>query len=414
MFESTKKYLPFLMWSIALSFFTFQFILRLWPGLMMNQIISQYDIDVGDFGIIAAVYYYGYAGMQIPLAIFLERFGPRLILTLFASICGLATITFTCTDNYYMAVVSRFFIGIGSAAGFLTLSKVISEWFPTQYTKMIGLSFSIGLMGAIYGGKPLGILLENYDWRDISYALGSISLLIGVISYFTLQSPNITKNTESRQIFKLSDIKSVLSSKILWLIALSNLLMVGALEGFADVWSVSYLTTAYNLSKSDAAGLTSLIFFGMLFGGPLLAFFAKKLGNYYVISFCALSITLSISLILLNLSSDIIWLSILFFIIGINCCYQVLIFALGEKLVESQNLGICVAFLNSINMMGGCFFHTIIGKTINIFDNSSVDLQGLKIYSLEAYHYALAIVPACCFIGGIIILLVNYLNSKKI
>ena len=412
--ESKKQYLPFLMWAIALSFFTFQFILRLWPGLMMNQIMSQYDIDVGDFGIIAAFYYYGYAGMQIPLAIFLERFGSRFILTLFATICGLATIAFTYTDNYYIAVLSRFFVGIGSAAGFLTLSKVISEWFPLQYTKMIGLSFSIGLMGAIYGGKPLGILLENHNWRDVSYALGAISILIGVISYFTLHSPNIKKNTEVRQILKLSDIKSVLSSKILWLIALSNLLMVGALEGFADVWGVSYLTTAYNLAKADAAGLTSLIFFGMLFGGPLLAFFAKKFGNYYVISFCALSITLSISLILLNLSSNVIWLSILFFIIGINCCYQVLIFALGEKLVESKNLGICIAFLNSVNMMGGCFFHTIIGKTINIFDNSTTNLQGLKIYSLEAYQYALAVVPACALAGGIIILLVNYLNYKKI
>ena len=414
MLNSKKQYLPFLMWAIALSFFTFQFILRLWPGLVMNQIISQYNINVGDFGIIAAFYYYGYASMQIPLAIFLERFGSRLILTLFATICGLATIAFTYTDNYYIAVVSRFFVGIGSAAGFLTLSKVISEWFPLQYTKMMGLSFSIGSMGAIFAGRPLGILLETHDWLNVSYAFGWISILIAVIAYFMLHSPNIKKNVATTQILKLSDIKSVLSSKLLWLIALSSLLMVGVLEGFANVWGVSYLTTAYNLTKADAAGLTSLIFCGMLVGGPLLAFFAKKFGNYCVISFCALSITLSISLILLNLSSDIIWLSALFFIIGINCCYQVLIFAIGEKFVKSKNLGICVSFLNSVTMIGGCFFPTIIGKTINIVDSGTTDLQGLKIYSLAAYQCALAIVPICALAGGIIILLVYYLNPKTI
>jgi hypothetical protein len=39
-----------------------------------------------------------------------------------------------------------------------------------------------------------------------------------------------------------------------------------------------------------------------------------------------------------------------FFFVGIACCYQVLVFALGSRLVSSQNMGICIAFLNSINI----------------------------------------------------------------
>ena len=75
-----SKYLPWLMWVLPLLFFTYQFILRLWPGLMMQSIMTQFSIDATQFGFIAAVYYYGYAGMQIPVAFLLDRFGTRQVI----------------------------------------------------------------------------------------------------------------------------------------------------------------------------------------------------------------------------------------------------------------------------------------------------------------------------------------------
>ena len=64
--NSKQNLLPFFMWIIPLLFFTYQFILRLWPGLMMHQIMEQFSIDASHFGVLAALYYYGYSGMQIP------------------------------------------------------------------------------------------------------------------------------------------------------------------------------------------------------------------------------------------------------------------------------------------------------------------------------------------------------------
>ena len=149
------KYLPFFMWLFPLLFFAYQFILRLWPGLMMNQIMDQFSIDASHFGMLAAFYYYGYSVMQIPVAILLDRFSARRIIFVFAVLCGLAALIFTYTSNFYLALLSRFLIGAGSSVGFLGVSKVLSEWFPkVQYARMIGFSFTFGLMGGIYGADP--------------------------------------------------------------------------------------------------------------------------------------------------------------------------------------------------------------------------------------------------------------------
>ncbi|WCR58085.1 MFS transporter [Wolbachia endosymbiont of Ctenocephalides felis wCfeJ] len=413
MLTSKHKYLPFFMWFLPLSFFAYQFILRLWPGLMMHQIMEQFAIDTGHFGILAAFYYYGYSGMQIPVAILLDRFGARYIVFVSATFCGIATLMFTYTNSFYLAALSRFLIGACSAAGFLGVSKVVSEWFSRdRYAKMIGLSFTLGLMGAIYGGKPIGLLVENHEWQSVALTLGVLSITIGFIAYLALRSPQNTRDVNSNEQFKIGSLKSVLTSRLIWYLALSNFLMVGSLEGFADVWGISYLTTAYNLSKGNAAGIISFIFCGMLFGGPLLAWLSKRQGSYTVIVMCGFGMALAFTLLLMSKTYNALALSCLFFLVGIMCCYQAIVFVAGSELVAVKDLGITIAFLNSINMLGGSFFHTLIGKVLDLSWSGTFSKEGVMLYDLYAYQYALSAIPICACLGAVIVL-VTSVRAKK-
>jgi sugar phosphate permease len=391
------------MWILPMLFFTFQFILRLWPGLMMHQIMDQLSIDAGDFGLLAASYYYGYAGMSIPMAILLDRFGARYVVFLSAILCGIATLMFTYTDSFCIALLSRGLIGAGSAVGFLGVSKVVSEWFPKdQYARMIGLSFTFGLLGAIYGGKPVSLLIESNDWQDIAQLFAIVSIVIGCASYAFLRAPKAVDSIDAQAPSQKASFRAVLSSPIVWWLAVSNLLMVGSLEGFADVWGITYLTKAYDLNKSDAAGLVSLVFFGMLFGGPVLAWFSKKIGEYSVIVGSGIIMASTFVILFSCPTYSGMLLSTMFFVLGIMCCYQVIVFSAGANLVAPHNLGITVAFLNCINMLGGSFFHTAIGKTMDLFWTGSL-VEGVKAYDLEAYKYAISVVPACALIGTAIV-----------
>lgn len=409
-----KKYLPYLMWLFPLLFFAFQFILRLWPGLMMKSLLEQFSIDASHFGMLAACYYFGYAGMQIPVAILLDRFGARKIVFSFALLCGVATLFFTYTNNFYLAIFSRFLVGAGSAVGFLGVSKIVSEWFPiNQYARMIGLSFSFGLIGAIYGGKPISLLIEHHSATHVSFMLAIISIVLGLATYLTLQSPQKTEEGTSLKPIHFHQFKSILNSPSIWWLGLANLLMVGSLEGFADVWGVPYLMKSFGLSKTNAAGLISFIFFGMLFGGPLLAYLSKKLGNYTVIAIAGIGMALAFSTLLLTKFDAMWFLAMLFFSVGILCCYQVIVFAAGSSLVERTNLGITIAFLNCINMLGGSFFHTIIGKIMDIYWTGLVDQGGIRIYTLSTFNAALSVIPISAMIGTLIILFLDIKIRRK-
>lgn len=323
-------------------------------------------------------------------------------------------LVFSFTNDWYLAVITRFFVGVGSAVGFLATSKVVSQWFnKATYARMIGFSFTVGLLGAIYGGKPVSLLVERFGSQPVALTLSIISLSIGVLVFLFLRTPKHSQNNTNETSLELSDFRKLLKSPLLWLIACSNLLMVGSLEGFADVWGVNYLMTAYDLTKSDAAELTSFIFVGMLFGGPVLAYLSKRFDNYSVITFSGLGMVAAFSyLVFGNSDYNYYALATLFFIVGNLCCYQVLIFAAGCELVSTQMLGLTVAFLNCINMLGGSFFHTLIGCAMDLFWTGST-LDGVRQYTLESYNHALAVIPLCALIGSAIIAVIGLSLRKK-
>jgi predicted MFS family arabinose efflux permease len=407
--RKTSNTLAYVMWLLPLSFFTYQFILRLFPSLIMQQILIKFQVDATAFGILASVYYYGYAGFQIPVAVLLDRYKPRYVIFTSVLMCSLATLTFSITDNWYLLLLSRLLVGSSSAVAFLGVSKIVTLWFkPESYAKIIGFSFTIGLTGAIYGGMPTNILIEQMGWQKVGYILAFVAFVISVLILLFLRTPKTIEDSQKESGLKISDFKNLMRSKTIWLLGASSLLMVGSLEGFADIWGVNYLMTAYTMSKSEAAELTSFIFFGMLFGGPVLAFCAKKYGNYNVLIACALLMSVAFSVLLscktgLNYTA----LAVLFWFLGILCCYQVIIFSSGAEIItDVKLLGVTIAFLNSINMLGGSFFHSAIGFIMDKFW-SGIIINDVRQYELASYDIALIIIPICSFIGALLLLMIK-------
>ncbi len=340
--------------------------------------------------------------MQIPMALLLDKFGPRNVISASAFLCGVATWMMVLFDSWNVALLSRLLIGIGSVVGFLGTSKVISQWFAKgRYARLVGLTFSFGLLGAVYGGAPVSLLIGRLGWEKVLEVLGTAAILLGVciFTFVRNKQQDAVKNPPL-----VASLKQLLCNRPLLTLAFANLLMVGALEGFADVWGVPYLMAARDLTKFEAASFTKYIFIGMLFGGPLLAYFSEKFKAHYVVTMlCGVFMALLLATLLVFNSMLPDWTLVLFmFAIGLLCCYQVIVFAIGTELVSASLMSITVAFLNCINMFGGSFFHSVIGRLMDYFEQGTM-LNGVKVYSVEAYTCTLALIPLASLVGVVLV-----------
>jgi len=400
-----QRFLPWVMWFLPLIFFGFQFILRLFPGLIVSEFLEKYKITATDFGLFASLYYIGYASMQLPMAFLLDKFGPRKVISLSAFLCAFATALFAFFDHWSLALVSRFLIGVGSVAGFLGVSKIISGWFLQKYySRMVGLTFSFGLLGALYGGLPMSAFIEKLGWEKVNIALGGVAFFLAIFIFCFVRDKTAPSTENNLAIF--SKIKMLFSYKPLLFLGLSNFLMVGALEGFADVWGIPYLIATYHISKPQAASVLSFIFMGMLIGGPLLAYFSEKYRSpYWVTSLCGISMSLLLLTILMcPLFISLTLLKGMMFLIGICCCYQVIVFTIGTQLVPASLTSLAVALLNCINMLGGSFFHTIIGRLMDFIEPPVLQtLVGPPTYLASTYTYTLLLIPLASLVGALLV-----------
>jgi predicted MFS family arabinose efflux permease len=412
--SASNKILPWIIWFIATVFFAYQFILRLFPALIIHDIMAKFNITASQYGLLSAMYYAGYAGMQIPIAIFLDKYGPRMILFICSLLCALSSLAIVYSNNWTIILIGRFLVGAGSAAGFLGVSKVISIWFaPAIYGRMVGITFSLGLIGAVFGGRPISIMISKFNWELVTVYIGMVGTIIALfVLCFTSKPKHFIEIDNDKLTTKL---KIILSNKTIILLSIASLLLVGTLEGFADVWGVSYLEKAYNISKTNAATIISFIFIGMIIGAPIIAFIAEKFNTHHVLaSFCGIAMAVMLYLIFSlhgYLSDNILY--ILMTAIGVFCCYQVLVLTIGFTSVNNNLTGITIAFLNCVNMLGGSIFHSIIGNLLDHFWLGQT-LNNIRIYDTKTYNYAMMVIPLAAILGSILFLIIRFSKSLYI
>ncbi len=109
--------LPWLMWSLGALFFCYAFFQRVAPSVLVSDLMRDFGVGAAVLGNLSAFYFYAYAGMQLPLGVLVDNWGPRRILTGGALVCGLGTLMFATADTLGPAYLGRLLVGGGAGAG---------------------------------------------------------------------------------------------------------------------------------------------------------------------------------------------------------------------------------------------------------------------------------------------------------
>ena len=382
---SSTRMVAWMVWIVASIFYAYQYILRVMPNIMLDDIMQQFHIDAATFGQFSGIYYIGYSLMHLPIGIMLDRFGPRKVMTtcILLSIAGLLPLLFA--DHWIYPIGGRLLIGMGSSAAILGVFKIIRMTFTEErFPRMLSFSVTIGLIGAIYGGGPVSYMRDVFGYQAVIQLFIVAGIGLAIITYWIV--PNIEVSSETPV---LSDIKAVLSNGRVICSCLFAGCMVGPLEGFADVWGSAFLKQVYGYEGTLASSLPSLIFIGMCFGAPMLSLVAEKMR-----SFLATIIGTGI-LMALSFFAMLVWqlspsmLSVCFVLVGVCCAYQILAIYQISTYVSEKVAGLTTAIANMMIMIFGYAFHTAIGGTISAMGGANHS---------QALLYGISIVPlALCF-----------------
>ncbi len=92
--------LPFLAWATAALFFFYAWVLRVTPSVMIEELMRDFAVGAAAVGNLSAFYFYGYAGMQVPIGMMIDRFGPRRLISASAAVCALGCVLFAVSTAF--------------------------------------------------------------------------------------------------------------------------------------------------------------------------------------------------------------------------------------------------------------------------------------------------------------------------
>jgi MFS family permease len=396
------RVLPLLAWATGATFFFYAWVLRVAPSVMIEELMRDFAVGAGVLGHLSAAYFYGYAGMQIPVGLLLDRFGPRRLMTVAALVCAGGCVLFATGGSLATVITGRFLIGASAAFSLVGAMAVAGQWFPAnRFAIFSGLAMAMGMAGGVFGQAPLRLAIEASDWRTTALLLAAGGAILAVAAWATVRDK--WHGTGGIAV-ALSGLGKVIRHRQTLLIALTGLGTSAPLLAFAGLWGVPFLETAHGLSRTSAAGVTSAFFAGWGVGAPLFGWLSDRIGRRRDPLLIALALkTVILAALIYVPGLPLLALVSLSFLVGLFGSAQILCFALVRENHIPALSGTAIGFLNGIITGAGALFQPLVGILLDLAWTGEIAF-GARVYHAEAYRLAFASLIACCA-GGFLCLL---------
>jgi len=162
-------------------------------GMAAISPVMKHDLKLGDseLGILQGM---GFALFHtllgLPIALLAERWSRSKIISLsaiffggFAALCGTA-------QNMWTILTWRVGVGVGDVGFGPPVNSLIGDHYPTRKRASAMTILWLGApIGALIGSAAAGWIAEFGSWRTWFYILGGASVVVGLLSIFTLREP---------------------------------------------------------------------------------------------------------------------------------------------------------------------------------------------------------------------------------
>ena len=381
---------------LASLFFAYAFALRVSPSIMVDELMRDFAVGAAVLGNLSAFYFYAYAGLQIPVGLMLDRLGPRCLVSAAAASVGLGCLLFAASDAIGWGYTGRLVIGAGCAFSWAGTLAIVNQWFPTRFALLAGVSQMIAMGGAVLGQAPLAVAVESIGWRSTMTGLAVVGVVLAVLIFLVVRDRPAAKQEE---VSAAEGSRGVLLNPQTWLAAGFSLSMTGPLLAFGGLWGVPFLSTAYGLERTEAAGIASLVFVGNGVGAVALGWWSDRIQRRRLPMVFGALLTITAQGVLIYVPGLSPWLlGLLALLIGIGGSSLVIAFACGREPNVAAKVGLTIGVINTATVGSGALFQPVIGALLDMRWSGAM-LNGVPVYDADVYRFALGVLPLTSALG---------------
>ena len=235
---------------------------------------ERFDISAAQLATFTMLQLLVYAGMQIPVGLLVDRFGPRAVMLTGVVVLTLAQVGFALAPSYPAALTARTFVGMGDAMTWICVLRLVSRWFPSRRVPLITqVSGTVGQLGAVAAAVPMTFALREVGWTTAYLASAGLGVVLALgLVLVVRDAPEGRRMTGPK--LSWPGVRSSLTASWahpgtrlgFWMHFTTQF----SATAMALLWGYPFLVQGEGRSSTSAGVLLTLIVVSFMYSGPLL------------------------------------------------------------------------------------------------------------------------------------------------
>lgn len=267
-------------WAVGLSAYVVAVLDRTSLGVAGLDAQQRFGIGASALASFAVLQLLVYAGLQVPVGVLLDRFGSLRLVVGGALIMAAGQLLMAFSDGLGGAIVARVLVGAGDAMTFISVLRLVPQWFPTKRVPVVTqLTGIIGQFGQILSAVPLAALLAGPGWSTAFLGAAGTGIFIAVVALVALHdSPD--RRISSGEAITARQLGADLVTAWqhpgtrLGLWTHFSTQFPGTV--FALIWGYPFLLAGEGLSRGTASTLLTMYVVVGMIGGPLFGIVVQR------------------------------------------------------------------------------------------------------------------------------------------
>ncbi|MCB2192699.1 MAG: MFS transporter [Deltaproteobacteria bacterium] len=235
------------------------------------QLAADLHLSVNQLSDLSAAFFYAFAAAQIPLGLFLDRWGTRRVMTIFNLVAVAGALSFALAHNGAMAILGRVLLGLGMSGNMIGAMMLIAAWFPPRrFATLTGIIVGVSTAGQFMAATPLVYISQAIGWRGAFIAVAALNALLITIFYWVVRDtpPGVElPRVDNENPFK--GLGQLFRHHYYWIISLSTFFRYGCLMALQGLWAGPYLMNGLGLSQVQTGNILLFVTIGYMVGLPL-------------------------------------------------------------------------------------------------------------------------------------------------
>ncbi|CAN5216538.1 MFS transporter [soil metagenome] len=256
-------------------------------AVIAPALIEDLHLSNADLGLLTSAYFLSFACLQLPLGIWLDKYGPRKTETALLILAAIGAAIFAVSTSLTGLWIGRALIGAGVSACLMASFKAYRMWFaPERQSQLASWMLVAGSSGALLATTPVTAVMPLIGWRGVFWVMAGLIMLAAAAIFFLMkdveterdavdllfrEADNAGARAASGQgygtIFRNPDFRGM---------ALLGLINHGSFLALQTLWAGPWMVTVLKMSSAESAQILFVFNLCLMLGFVLFGWWAPR------------------------------------------------------------------------------------------------------------------------------------------